>query len=100
MVAQAKPSSEEQVLEYFLAGLHNDIVCPHELKELNRAMEIGRDIEEAMKEVHNYGNSQGRNSNLGSSYQGNNSIISRIETTSNNTVTIVNHRAEIVPIMP
>nr|KYP56676.1 Retrovirus-related Pol polyprotein from transposon 297 family [Cajanus cajan] len=87
LIAQAKPSSEEQVLGYFLAGLRSDIrsqVRPHDPKELNRAMEIAHDIEEAMNDIRNYGKPQSHNSNSRFRYQGNNTIISRVETPGTN----------------
>nr|KYP39247.1 Transposon Ty3-G Gag-Pol polyprotein [Cajanus cajan] len=87
LIAQAKPSSEEQVLGYFLAGLRSDLrsqVRPHDPKELNRAMEIARDIEEAMNDIRSYGKPQSHNSNSGFHYQGNNAIVSRVETQGTN----------------
>ena len=52
LVAQAKPSAEDQILGYFLAGLRQDIrslVRPHDPRDLTRAMEVACDVEEAMK---------------------------------------------------
>ena len=58
LVVQAKPSAEDQILGYFLAGLRQDIrslVCPHDPRDLTRAMEVACDVEEAMKQMRSYG---------------------------------------------
>lgn len=73
LVAQALSTPEEQLLGYFLTGLHQDIgayVPPHDPKDLTQAMEVARDIEEAMKEVRSDGGSQVRNTGTGFRYQG------------------------------
>ena len=54
LVAQAKPSAEDQILGYFLAGLRQDIrslVRPHDPRDLTRAMEVACDIEEARDQM-------------------------------------------------
>lgn len=81
-------SSEEQMLGYFLAGLRTDIrsqVRPHDPKELNRAMEIACDIETTMHEIRKYGNPPEKFTQPKFRYQGNNGIVSQVESIDNNT---------------
>lgn len=83
LVAQAPSISEDQLLGYFLTGLRQDIrgqVRPHDTKDLTRAMEVARDIEEAMKEVRSFGGASSRNPNTGFMYQGGGGIVSRVGT--------------------
>lgn len=83
LIAQARPKDEEQTLGYFMAGLRPGIrgqVRPHDPKDLSRAMEIARDIEEALKEVRNYNAPQGRSAATGFRYQGSSGVVSRTET--------------------
>jgi len=53
LVAQIPDLSEEQLLGYFFAGLQSRIrsqVKPHDPRDLMRAMEISRDVEESLNE--------------------------------------------------
>lgn len=81
LIARAKPSAEDQVLVYFLARLSQDIqslVCPHDSKELVRAMEVAHNIEDSMKQVQSFGNLQGWSTSVGFRYQGGNGAVSRL----------------------
>lgn len=53
LVSQAPQTTEKQLLGYCLAGLHTSIrnqVRTHDPKDLIRAMEIPRDVEDAVQE--------------------------------------------------
>lgn len=81
LVAQAPTTSEDQMLGYFLVGLRQDIrgqVRPRDPQDVTPAMEVVRDIEEAMKGFRNYGGSQNRNSGMRFRYQGGGGIVSRV----------------------
>lgn len=62
MVAQAN-NGEDQLLGYFLAGQCQDIrslVHPCDPNNLTQSMEVAHALEEAMNQMQNYGNMQGR----------------------------------------
>ncbi|RZC28895.1 hypothetical protein D0Y65_000750 [Glycine soja] len=62
-------------------GLSQDIqslVCPHDSKELVRAMEVAHNIEDSMKQVQSFGNLQGWSTSVGFRYQGGNGAVSRL----------------------
>lgn len=73
LMAQTKSMPENQMLRYFLAR-H---VCLHDPKDLIHAMEVARDIEEAMTETCSYGGSLNR-SNINFQYQGGGRIVYRV----------------------
>lgn len=80
-LAQATITTEDQVLRYFLAGLCQDVrgqVRPHDPQDVMRAMEVARDVEEAMRGFRNFGGSQVRNPSTGFRYQSGGGIVSRV----------------------
>lgn len=52
LVGQTKEFSDNQLLCYFLAGLHEELRCkmrPHDPRDLMSAMKIARHMEEALR---------------------------------------------------
>lgn len=87
LVARATNTAEEQMLGYFLTGLSHEIqgqVHPHDLQDVVRAMEVARDVEEALKGVRSYGVSSVKSVSTGFRYQGSGGIVSRGGTFGNN----------------
>lgn len=83
LVSQITEISEDQLLGYFFAGLKSGIrnqIRPHDPKDLMRAMEIARDLEDSFKETRSEGGNSYRNNNSISRYQGGMGVISRTET--------------------
>lgn len=87
LVAQAPQTPEDQLMGYFLVGLRPNIrnqVRPHDPKSLIRAMEIARDVEEAMKDNRFRGTLANRNSNFGFRFQGGRGVVSRFSSVGGN----------------
>lgn len=82
LVAQAPQTPEDQLMGYFLAGLRPDIqnhVRLHDPKSLIRAMEIARDVEEAMQEDPGGDGPTNRSFKSGSRFQGGGGAISLLQ---------------------
>lgn len=83
LVGQATCLTEEQLMDYFFAGLQINIrsqIWPHNPKDLMRAMEIARDVEEVSRDVRTGERITFRSNSYPGRFQGSEGIVLWVET--------------------
>ncbi|WVZ04390.1 hypothetical protein V8G54_025196 [Vigna mungo] len=83
LLGQATELTEEHLMGYFFAGLHSNIriqIRPHNFRDLLRAIEIARDVEEVSTENRVGERTTNRSRGYQNNYHGSGGVISRVET--------------------